>query len=246
MGFAVKSTPAASAATIRCTTTAIHTADGSTPFRARYSRARAVHKLDQQRLTASSSACSPRTFRKLSCCPAKLAPGRSSAVAVERTARGNVSPLACVSSAYARWIACNTSGGILAGPKSSRISLEASSLERFASLASATIDACNALASINARYASVVMSKPGGTGKPARAMRANEAPLPPTSGRVADTSSSARTSDPLAAGGPGERAVAGADAAIGGAAGGSDGAAGGGCGLVLSISVSRSFQRVTH
>ena len=95
-------------------------------------------------------------------------------------------------------------GGIPAGSKSLQIALDISSLGRFASLASATIDGCNALASRNARYASVVMTQLGDTGRPARAMRANEAPLPPTSGRVADTSSSAKTSEPLAAGSPGE------------------------------------------
>src|SRR5205814_2339859 len=42
----------------------------------------------QQRRTASRTASSPSTFRKVSCCPAKLASARSSAVAEERTATG--------------------------------------------------------------------------------------------------------------------------------------------------------------
>ena len=39
----------------------------------------------------------PRTFRKVSCCPAKDASGRSSAVAEERTAKDASSPLPAAS-----------------------------------------------------------------------------------------------------------------------------------------------------
>ena len=41
-----------------------------------------------------SSRCSPRTFKNVSCWPAKEASGRSSAVAEERTATANSSPRA--------------------------------------------------------------------------------------------------------------------------------------------------------
>src|SRR5215217_7817951 len=42
----------------------------------------------QQRRTAPSSSSPPRTFSDVACWPAKLAPGRSSVVALERTATG--------------------------------------------------------------------------------------------------------------------------------------------------------------
>jgi len=48
--------------------------------------ARGVKRLAKQRFTASTTKAAPRTFKKLSCCPAKLAFGKSSAVADERTA----------------------------------------------------------------------------------------------------------------------------------------------------------------
>jgi hypothetical protein len=85
-GSAVNSTPAASASTSSCTTTASATSPGSMPSRLRYSIARAVHSDAQQRRTASTTASAPRMSRNVSCCPAKEAPGRSSAVADERTA----------------------------------------------------------------------------------------------------------------------------------------------------------------
>jgi hypothetical protein len=40
----------------------------------------------QQPMTAINNAASPMTFRKVSCCPAKLISGRSSAAEEERTA----------------------------------------------------------------------------------------------------------------------------------------------------------------
>ena len=48
--------------------------------------ARADHSEAQQRRTASNSSSSPRTFNDVACCPAKQAPGRSSVVALKRTA----------------------------------------------------------------------------------------------------------------------------------------------------------------
>jgi hypothetical protein len=45
-----------------------------------------VKRLANALRTASTTDAAPRTLRKLSCCPAKLAPGRSSAVADDRTA----------------------------------------------------------------------------------------------------------------------------------------------------------------
>src|SRR6266498_3788712 len=100
MGFAVNMMPEVSAGTITWTTTARLTVDGSIPCRARYSKARGVHKLDQHCCTAFNKADFPRTLRYVSCCPAKLAPGRSSAVADERTARGK-SPTVCIKLAWA-------------------------------------------------------------------------------------------------------------------------------------------------
>ena len=87
-GLAVKSTPDASLATMACTATASATPSCAMPFLARYAIARAVHRLLQQPRTASSSASFPMTLRYVSCWPAKLMSGRSSAVAEERTATG--------------------------------------------------------------------------------------------------------------------------------------------------------------
>ena len=62
-GLAVNITPAASANTNSCTITARATSSGAMFCLARYAMARAVQSEAQQRLTASSTACSPRMFR---------------------------------------------------------------------------------------------------------------------------------------------------------------------------------------
>ncbi|MDI2022169.1 hypothetical protein PJL18_02699 [Paenarthrobacter nicotinovorans] len=64
------------------------------PLVARYVTALSVHKEAQQRLTASMTESAPTTFRKVSCWPAKLAKGRSSAVAEDLTATGTLLPRA--------------------------------------------------------------------------------------------------------------------------------------------------------
>ena len=48
-----------------------------------------------------------------------------------------------------------------------------------------SICGCNPFDSTNARYASVVMTNPGGTGNPARAISPELAPLPPATANVA-------------------------------------------------------------
>src|SRR6266702_5673829 len=70
--------------------------------------ARADHSDAQHRWTASSTAAAPRMLRYVSCCPAADIPGRSSAVAEDRTATATSSPRA----AYARTIAAAVAAGI--------------------------------------------------------------------------------------------------------------------------------------
>jgi hypothetical protein len=53
--------------------------------------ARSVKREAKQRTQVASRESVPATFRKLSCCPAKLASGRSSAVALLRTATSSSS-----------------------------------------------------------------------------------------------------------------------------------------------------------
>ena len=85
-GLAVKRMPATSEGTMICTTTAIATLFWSRPFWWRYEIACGFQRLAQQLRTAATTASAPVTLRNVSCCPAKLSPGRSSAVADERTA----------------------------------------------------------------------------------------------------------------------------------------------------------------
>jgi hypothetical protein len=54
--------------------------------------ARSVKREAKQRRQASRRCAVPRMFRYVSCCPAKDAVGRSSAVALERTATSAFSP----------------------------------------------------------------------------------------------------------------------------------------------------------
>ena len=85
-GLAVKRMPAACGKTICCTTTAMWTFRWSKPFRRRYVTARSVNSEAQHRLTRWRIAADPTTFRYVSCWPAKEAVGKSSAVALDRTA----------------------------------------------------------------------------------------------------------------------------------------------------------------
>src|SRR5918995_23639 len=64
--------------------------------------ARADQREAQQRRTAPSSSSPPRTFNDVACWPAKLAPGRSSVVALERTATGGA-PVGSGGHAEAGW-----------------------------------------------------------------------------------------------------------------------------------------------
>ena len=54
--------------------------------------ARSLYKEANTSLMAAITLSKPRTFKKVSCCPAKEASGKSSAVAEERTAKEAVSP----------------------------------------------------------------------------------------------------------------------------------------------------------
>ena len=86
------------------------------PLVARYDAARSVHNDAQQRCTASRTASTPTTLRYVSCWPAKLANGRSSAVAEDRTATGSSSPIV----RYASVTAAATAVGIGAADRAAR------------------------------------------------------------------------------------------------------------------------------
>jgi hypothetical protein len=116
-GSAVNRMPETSGSTMRCTTTLSFTPRWPKPLFARYNTARSVKSDTQQRRTASSSAGSPRTLRNVSCWPAKLAPGRSSAVALERTAHAASGPLA----RHASSTALCTAGGTGKRSRSARM-----------------------------------------------------------------------------------------------------------------------------
>ena len=75
--------------------------------------ARSVNSEAWQRRTASTTASSPATFRKLSCWPAKLACGKSSAVAELRTAtRRSGSAHCCARARQALRSAVSTATGM--------------------------------------------------------------------------------------------------------------------------------------
>ncbi len=74
--------------------------------------ARSVNREAKQPTHASLSAACPRTLRNVSCCPAKDAVGRSSAVADERTATSVFSPYCWHSRSYASAISAHRSSGI--------------------------------------------------------------------------------------------------------------------------------------
>ena len=84
----VNATPAEakSERTIVCTPTERATAMWSNLLRTRYLMARSLNKDTKHFWQASTTWWAPCTFRNESCWPAKLAVGRSSAVALLRTA----------------------------------------------------------------------------------------------------------------------------------------------------------------
>ncbi|SCL70410.1 hypothetical protein GA0070608_4327 [Micromonospora peucetia] len=88
MVLPVNSTPATSASTRRCTSTAVAggSACTSPACRRRYATARSDHSEAQHPRTASATWSGPRTPRKVSCCPAAATSASSSLVAEERTA----------------------------------------------------------------------------------------------------------------------------------------------------------------
>ena len=107
VGLTVNMTPETSASIILCTTTAIASVASSMPWSYRYAIARSDHSDAQQVRIFSNNSDGSSTFRNVSCCPAKLASGRSSAVADERTAT-RPSP----SCSYASKIADSSVSGI--------------------------------------------------------------------------------------------------------------------------------------
>src|SRR5438105_15691582 len=89
---AVKRMPAACGKTTCCTTTAMLTFRWSKPLRRRYVTARSVKSDAQHLLTCWRIAAGPTTLRYVSCWPANEAVGKSSAVALDRTAYAACSP----------------------------------------------------------------------------------------------------------------------------------------------------------
>ena len=88
-GCSVNITPAVNELAIFCTPTLIASCASPKPRLARYAMARPVYRLEMQRRMWQSTSSTPRIQRKVSCWPAKLAPGRSSVVALDLTATGN-------------------------------------------------------------------------------------------------------------------------------------------------------------
>ncbi len=90
-GSAVNRTPARSASTIRCTTTA-RAGSTSTCLLARYATTRLAYSEAQQSRTRSTSWSSPETLVKVAFIPANEVSLLSSDVAEERTATDTLSP----------------------------------------------------------------------------------------------------------------------------------------------------------
>jgi hypothetical protein len=179
----VNSTPATLAGTNLCTTTASSTASAAMPRCWRYATARSLNSDDQQRRTAASSPASPRTPRIVSCCPAKLASGRSSAVADERTATTTSSPIPAYAVTSAAAISRDTGAA-------SNAARTASAAPPFASPA---IAATTAGARATSRYAAVVRQKPSGTGIPAASSSPRFTALPPATARCSRRSAARET-----------------------------------------------------
>jgi hypothetical protein len=133
--------------------------------------ARGVHSEAQQATTAARTSSTPTTLRKESCCPAKLAPGRSSAVAELRTATGPSSNAATSLTIRSRWV-----GEGFARENAAMIASDAASGSLLS--ASAMTDASPASAT-NASYSRVGNTTNGGTGRPASRSTMRLAPLPP-------------------------------------------------------------------
>src|SRR6478752_7223518 len=134
----------------------------------------------------------PRTLRKVSCCPANEASGRSSAVALERTAKltsAPLSPLSPTSWSYAVRMSLSRSAGNACLSTCSRMlaptsaSLRVSSTSRSDSIA--LMRSARPSFARKRRYASAVVAKPSGTVTPALdrcwTISPREAFLPPTS-----------------------------------------------------------------
>ena len=198
-GSAVNRMPAACGKTIFCTTTAIRTTRWSTPFRRRYATARSVKSEAQQRLMCWRTAAAPTTFRYVSCWPANEAVGRSSAVALERTAQAAASP----SLPSDRVISSARSSGMAMPSMVARISALS---VRMASRSSgcrrdrrSSRSSSDGAWSITRRNASVVTQNPAGTRMPSiRDSSPRFAPLPPTSATCASPiSSNSNTNRPI-------------------------------------------------
>src|SRR5574342_229910 len=87
-GLRVNITPAVRELAIFCTPTLMRTFSCGKPMARRYEMARGVNRLDQQMAVRIMTDTDERTHSVVSCWPANEAPGRSSAVALERTATG--------------------------------------------------------------------------------------------------------------------------------------------------------------
>ena len=87
--------------TMCCTPTEMATWAWSKPWCTRYAMARSLNRLAYTSCMDLSTWSRPRTFRKVSCCPANEALGRSSAVAEDRTATAMSWPPAMASQAAA-------------------------------------------------------------------------------------------------------------------------------------------------
>ncbi len=143
--------------------------------------ARAPYSEAQHRWTASRRSSSPRTLRNVSCCPAKLASGRSSAVALDRTA--TTSPFSPIR-AYASTIASLIWSGIPTLRTISCTSLETdsraplSSTSRRSSLRKSVSSI--PVSTRNLRNAWAVTTNAFGTGRPREVISPRDAPFPPT------------------------------------------------------------------
>ena len=148
--------------------------------------ARAVHRLDQHRTTWRATSAAPRTHRKLSCSPAKLASGASSQVAEDRTATGRASVPHC---RHRRVIGRGHLLGHLVGQRPGFDPGPHRGGDRLQRPGVVGVDARRAAPSppgpgrIPARWAvkaSVVTAKPGGTASPAPVISPRLAFFPPT------------------------------------------------------------------
>ena len=91
---------------MRCTPAERATTLCSKPWCTRYAIARSLYNDAKTSLIAIRTLSIPRIFKKVSCCPAKEASGKSSAVAEERTATA-MSGLPFESAANASRISCS-------------------------------------------------------------------------------------------------------------------------------------------